>query len=508
MKYSSDLIAAALSNPLSRTSHFLTCAPMIALGYNYEIDSSSKDGETYIKDLYVLLHEYVHYECYTYWPSLVITYFINAIEAMNTIYSFAHPACKSLFLSGMHSFLTQVVGTIPEKAIIRQRGTNDVDIIEMGTDILLEGTALLNYRCKPRNKLYQFSEEVIQYLLSSKNKSNFIHFISVNLSIQLVECLEDIIGKRKSNLTKDLLYKMPATINFVLSLYAFGYSMVMNGFNIKKLDWQNAMAFVRTMGIELWHTYIGTVKRLFNDIYLKHEFGQFVLVNDPKYRDVSIVGYHCFLTLIYSEAYRQCMAIKSNDKLFFSFFGPIQTLLKLNEAMNIQTLRKYSAPKIWPSWIPVPIISIYRRHLGSVRFSKSRRSTGSFTLAFGVENSIRGYEHALYGYVWTRMLFLTDISESIKDKGGRLYCPLRRWVRSQYEAIGITDEDSIDRFLVEFCNNGLNVNYDLIPEEHTILPSETYCSFSITEPFKIRSGEAICYFHNVAKYCLGVETVA
>lgn len=124
---------------ISIRSHFLPRAPLIALGSSSP--NRLKDKKPFI---FTVLHEYLHFEDCTYWPITVMKYMRDTIRAAHTLHICLNPDSKiktrnpdeSLYIP----FHTQAV-----------LGDNcEVHVERIGLDALLEASAILNYRVKPK----------------------------------------------------------------------------------------------------------------------------------------------------------------------------------------------------------------------------------------------------------------------------------------------------------------------------------------------------------------------
>lgn len=484
-----------LVNPVSIRSHFLHSAPLIALGYNYV----GEEGDS-IQNAYTLLHEYLHYEDFTYWPILAMGYYWKTFAALNRVYTFRHQDVSLTNYENHPFYLWNYMG-LPSSTNIDNLVDGGYRIHgEIGSDVMLEASALLNYRGKRKSdRLRKYSEDIIDYLLSDKvHEANIVHSIGVKLSLKAGHVIEEIFKRNQPSEEAGFLWELTARIPFVIATCTFGYSMILNGYEPKETRWEKAREFILNNGLKVWDVYTKKMKIIIVDVLLRHNFDEFVRLLE--FRDISIIGYHCFVTVIYLSMYKYVTKLYSdNERLACLFMEPLQNILKLHEAENRTTLSRSGVPKLWAHWIPVPIIAFANHELNLIRIDFDNAPEGFFLLRWS--QSVTDRSDFIYMVSWLRMLFYNELSAAISKERDVFHCPLWRWTQYQYHLQGCDDSDAVEKYLTTFCNRNMNFDDNLIGKSQKIFPSEQYCQCEMRK-YTMEKRNTLCFFHCNMKVCM------
>ncbi len=486
-----------ISSPsISIRSHFLPMAPLIALG------SKSPNGKKYdVPFLYTLLHEYLHFEDYTYWPATVMRYMRATNRSLTVLQSCLYLS-KSTEIKPNPPPLEQDTDIpLNTKATLTKGSVFSING-PIGIDALLEASAILNYRVKPpkTNYLYDYSEAVVRKLVTNPiDENNLIHTIGVRLLIRASTEMRRLYQSGKSNYLDEkeekTFYTLAATLPSIIMRNTFGHAMLLNGFKNGQFIWQEAFDFVAENFENLQNTYLAKTKELLHKCLIENDFNE--TLDILPLRDLSIVGYHCYITLCHNLIYANAVKLfGDNMAVVYMHIAPLLSILKLHEALNKLTLSLYKAPNLKPHWIAVPVIFFPEKALSAVALDFDL-SSPNFRFKWINEMQYDSFEYH-YFFSWIRMAFTNSQLEAIDQSATHFCCPIYRWVNDQYSDIGGSSIDSA-HFLMKFCNSCMACDFDIKPYGRKVNPSHDFCSSAV--PGKglggTRSG---CFFHaNIAK---------
>lgn len=474
-----------LSNPITIRSHFLINAPIMALGSNYLGNDSIS-----IKSQYTLLHEYLHYEDYTYWPFLGMSYFWKTFIQLHKLFNFRYP------LKQNHNYKNGLIFRWSSKSLDFKTKyltitPKNFEIKNIGFDILLEASALLDHKFKPKtNILYDYSNVIINILLSDDLcNDNLIHMIGVRLMINAANDLNTrSLGKLFNT---EFLEILPAVIPSLIAHRSFGYAMILNGFKSNILEWLEINDFIVRNYKEVWETYIEKTKSIYEDVLLKNKYDEFFKLFEL--RNLSIIGYHSFLQQTYLAMNKYFLKLfENNSSLLTIFFYPLLNILKYYEASNKATLLASNIPKLWEQWIPIPVILFWNKTLESVRIEINDKNKGYFI--FKWSHSIKDMEDFYAAYGWIKMLFYNSFFNAIQSGDLSFYCPIWEWVVYQFKKLGQNNIKDIEIFCDKLCNKSMKLDINFNLKNYQLNPSEDYCCFNIKS--KMMNKEQICLFHN------------
>lgn len=475
-------IEFTLGEPVSFRSHFLFLSPLIALGSNYKNESIDSR-----EDLWVLLHEYLHFEDYTSWPCTSMNYLQNASNVLKLVEGYRKYGinelsenCKSLSCSPI----------IPHSSGIKVLDGNRCSITEgkIGGDILLESSAILNYLVKPDNSLTDYSSSLATWCRDNISEANKVHAVGVNITLNAVEKLKHItFGGEKPSSEDEFFTILPARLHQLIATYGFGYSLLLCGFNAKEYKWDLVYFFVLQNHQQIKDTYTSIVNKIFSDVLTKHEFSQFLDILNLGLRDLSIISYHCYFLISQNNIYKKSTEYFPNSTQIQQILcQPTLNILKLLEALNHTTLRKYNAQNLKPYWPSVPVIMQAGVSFTGVRLDFNRENKNDWT--FRWSDTLTEKKDYYHLYSWVQMQFTNQLSESLMRRNNQCSCPIYDWAKRQHES-----DNELENFLHKFCNKSMAVDVNLSSRsKKTIYPSEEYCNYSLG---KNNTSNNDCYFH-------------
>lgn len=464
-----------LNTPVSVRSHFLHSAPAITLGSNYNHYSDSVDN------LYSLHHEYLHYEDFTSLPFLCTKYFWNQLSNVLTIETFKGKTPPEIRFPKWNEAL-------PFKTNIEVLGHRKLGIPhQLGYDVLLEASAILNFLVKPERDLEKYSMRVLKFLMEDASlNDNLVHIGGVQLIENAVRTFR---SKFQPNKIPILDRVLPALIPKVIGEWTFGYSMILEGFDKIPFTWDDVHEFMASKYIDVWYTYTDKVTQIYQSALINSDFEEFIHISHL--RDISIVGFYSFLNILYKLVLEQIKQVYAdNQRLFQMFVSPLLNLLRLNEALNPQTLTKYGVKKLWSRWIPIPLFIFTSKNLDSVRLDIPDPNEGNVIYRFSQSLSSDRDVYALYG--WLEMLFINELCDAIVKRQQTFTCPVWAWTREQYGygfKKGKRSRDHVERM----CNDSLNIDINISKQDKRILPSHKYCKIDIND---INYNGEKCFFHH------------
>jgi hypothetical protein len=483
MTLSSESRNHFLSSPISFRSHFIPRSPIIALGRNY-IPEKGKE----IKDLYILHHEYIHYEDYLSWPCTSIGYFKQTQQSINIIADYyKHGLAKYKISTDQDSVIS-----LSSKILIN--GSKISIDKPIGADILLEASSLLDFLLKPESELKEFSRHLAEKILNDVPlPENLPHFTGVKLIYTAVEKLRNIAPPslaQKNSPYNTFFNDLPAALPRVMSVFTFGYAIIRSGYSGSNYNWDSVNNFVLSNYFKVRDTYTKILHETYSSVLIDNNYDLLIDILQPGIRDLSIVGFHSFINLSYLILYNNTQSLFIGDgRLLGMLLAPILNIVKLYEAMNSKTLSKYGLKKIFPEWVPVPVI-LYRNgglSCVSLKFATSNRDDGFHYVWGGLKGAADHYRL----YSWINMAFLENLKDCLLKNCDIITCPIFEWSNN----VSLNDDDSVN-FLNSFCGNCMNVGLEFNYLNGKTHPSEDFCSYKITTDNK---KSRACYFHDWMK---------
>ena len=490
-----------LSTPITENSHFLTSAPLISLGRNFSNYSPST-----IEHSYILFHEYIHYESFITWPFLCLNYFLKAFYS--TLYilsnkyvidisSFKNDLSYYYWLNNRYLFSTHFNKSSSGETLIASN---------IGTDILTEGYALLDYKSKVGTAEYiSYSERVVDYLINIDYVyQNSIHAQAVKLLLNTSELIrEDIkqsIPATNSSSSKDIFNRffghLPPFIVHSISFRAFGYSMALHGFDHNNLSWNSAYTFIKNNYNLVWDTYCDKISILYKDVLINRTFDEWKYI--LKYKDSSIIGIHCFMTITYQNMVNTLMPLimkHKDQRLFGLTFCSTINILKIYEKIFFDLINQYNVPKLFDKWIPIPVIDLGGKLLEGLQLKVVTNKIRNFSLNWF--DSFESWDDRIYLVGWFNLLFSSRIFEKLDNCEKQIRCPILEWVTYQtnsFKKQEIGNNDIID-FLNHFCKEYMAFNIGLKKTSNKFNPSIDFCCFYPDDQLQ-KDDTDLCYFNN------------
>lgn len=480
-------IKEILSNPISSNSHFLGSAPIITLGNNY------KDEKNNINNLYTLLHEYIHYESYIIFPFLSINYFYKTYTNLYELYNFKNPLKNNLGYKDTQIY-NWSIKNFNFKTEYFYKSDKNYEISKIGLDILLEASALLNYLIKPKkDELYNYSNSIINNLLAYEtNESNVIYKIATQTMISIKNDIKKKFLHVFNIFGTETLETLQAIIPSRIAIGTFGYSMILNGFNSSNLEWSDINNFIIDNYFEVWDKYLEKIDSIYKDVILNNNYLEFLKI--IYLRDLSVIGFHCFLLQTYLAFFKKFSEIYENNyKLIMIFLSPLLNIIKYYEAVYKPTLIKSKVPKLYNLNVPIPVILFKTNALTSINIEYKNES--EFFFKWG--SKLKYWEDIYPVYYWILMLFSNAFFNTIKNNESNIACPIWEWAEYNLSKVGINDIKSIELFCNKFCIGSLGLDIDLQTRIYGFNPTKDYCNFDLKN---LNNKTKMCLFHNLVKY--------
>lgn len=291
---------------------------------------------------------------------------------------------------------------------------------------------------------------------------------------------------------------LPALLPHAIAIRTFGYALVLNGYNAKKIEYRDVQSFVLSNYHSIWETYTEKVNSIFREVLINRNFDEFLQL--IYLRDLSIVSYHCFLTISFFSISNKIRELFPNDdRLWTHFFSPLLDINRVHDALNGPTLKRYGAPKILERWVPIPVFLFDEKRLDSARLDTKNAPAGNNILRF--TQSITEIRDFMSIYSWIQMLFTDSFIKALQANESKVLCPIWRWVRDQNDSIGKEKEKYTSKHLSSLCNDSLNITLELVQQKGKIYPSEQYCSV-ILDKYNLRNEVKCLFRHCIELYSL------
>ncbi len=474
-----------LGHSIGPRSHFLPITPMITLGEHFP---SKGLPETQVA--YVMHHEYLHYEQFTTWPITLLQYVEQSLK-LSSLFARYHRVTTSL--AGPQGFgLGSIIPFESTGWDDRHVAANQPSSFSIGLGALLEADAILDcFRKTEENLIARVGVQVVELLFRQRNlSSNRTHIIGTE------SCLA-AVGLGNQEFRDPRLREMLAlasSLPRLVFLFSLGRALISVGVEEHNWNHDQILSKITSHPVEFFSNYRNYVREGIHVAFAERGLADWLL-DRVRLRDVSIVGTHAAVTVLFS--YMQKLV--PDDAPAFPLLASQWTvlhLLKLFEAVNPRTLTRYGAKVMHPVFTPVPAIFFRRQELGALWLKVLDEESGDVTIK---SNPLDLNEDEIIGWLhWTRYACVHEVGEALQQSRKDVTCPFRIWIMRQFTETGVNDETAVNKHLGVMCNGNLRLTATGEVIDTTIYPSAEYCTCSTTD----ETQDIRCLFRSTVKELL------